>query len=173
MGGRNAITRTKKPRVEMVIQVTITPMKMLPGPTMRLRTWRGWFVSVTSSLQIFPFHVGASPLDAKSPMGTVASPKPMQMRMSDHWPTWRALRRSAMCLAVSCEATNRIWKGQVSTPSIVRQESTSTMMQTENAREDIMTTRHLKPLWYMSSRNSASLRSCVVKGGEIGGFGGG
>ena len=158
-GTINPATIATKPRVEMVIKVTITPTKMLPGPTMRLSTWRGWFVSAISCVQMDPFHVGALPLDARRPAGREANPKPEQMSMSDHWPRWRPLRRSAMRFAVICEARRRIWKGTVSTPSIVRQGSTRTMMRTENARDDIMTTRHLKPLWYMSSRNSASLRS--------------
>ena len=154
------VTITTKPRVEMVMKVTITPMKVVAGPTMIFRTRMGWFVSMRSRPHASPFlHVGAAPLEANSPMGTVASPKPTQVAMSDHWPTWRALRWSVMRFAIICVTINMNWKGQVSTPSIVRQRSTSTIMQTANAREDIMRTRHLKPLWYRSSRNSASLRS--------------
>ena len=159
-GAQQHVTTTTKPRVEMLMKVTIKPMKVPPGPTMRFRTRMGWSVSMSLRLHTSPFRqVGASPPAANSPMGTVASPKPTQMAMSDHWPILRALRWSVMRFAITCVTTNMIWKGQVSTPSIVRHGSTSTMKQIEKKREDIMSSRHLKPLWYRSSRNSASLRS--------------
>eukprot|EP00964_Phaeocystis_antarctica_P066081 scaffold39912_cov62-Phaeocystis_antarctica.AAC.7 len=75
------------------------------------------------------------------------------------WPSWRPLRRSTMRCAGSCVDSNTSMNGKASTPSTVRQGSTSTIRQTENARDDIMKTRHLKALWYISSRNSASLLS--------------
>eukprot|EP00964_Phaeocystis_antarctica_P103512 scaffold68775_cov32-Phaeocystis_antarctica.AAC.2 len=163
-GISNPKTTTRKPRVEIVMKVTITPMKTPVGPTRRLRTWRGWpppsmFVASVSCVHWAPFHAGESPLEEKSPMGTAATPKAAQRARRQNCPRWRALRRSFIRCARTCETTKSSWNGQVSTPNIVRQGSTSTMRQTEMARQDIIATRHLKPLWYIVSRKSASLLS--------------
>jgi hypothetical protein len=40
-GSKHPATITTKPRAEMVIKVTITPMKRKHGPTKRLRTCKG------------------------------------------------------------------------------------------------------------------------------------
>ena len=57
-------------RAEIVMKVTITPTKTPAGPTMRLRTWRGWtppsmFVTNASCVHWAPFHAGEAPLEAK------------------------------------------------------------------------------------------------------------
>ena len=41
IGTKHPVTIATKPRVEMVIKVTITPMKRVAGPAKRLRTLMG------------------------------------------------------------------------------------------------------------------------------------
>ena len=64
VGTKHPVTIAAKPRVDMVMKVTITPMKRKTGPAKRLRTWKGWVVAARSNLHVPPFHVIASPLEA-------------------------------------------------------------------------------------------------------------
>eukprot|EP00964_Phaeocystis_antarctica_P058443 scaffold34672_cov59-Phaeocystis_antarctica.AAC.1 len=161
-GTKHPVTIAAKPRVDMVMKVTITAMRRKTGPVKRLRTLSGSRrkeAEAASNVQHEAFHAIASPFEPRNAMGTRAHAKPMQMSMSDLWPSCRPLLLSTMRCAAICEVRNRSRNGKASAPSIVRQGSTSTIRQTETALDDIMMTRHLKPLWYIPSRNSASLLS--------------
>ena len=63
-GTKHPTTSATKPRVDMVINVTITPMKRKPGPTKRLRTLMGSRrieAAAASKVQWeAPFHVSAT-----------------------------------------------------------------------------------------------------------------
>ena len=58
----NPVTIAAKPRVEIVMKVTITPTKRTEGPTKRLRMCKGWVVAAFSNVHVSPRHVIASPL---------------------------------------------------------------------------------------------------------------